>query len=359
MNFENLLEKNLIPDFLIRFGIRRMLAHKLRLESAGGPEAQKKRFDAYVQELRQSPIAVETAKANEQHYELPPAFFRTVLGKNLKYSSGYWSENSVVAIHELPLRNKFSFDLDASEDAMLELYAVRAGLQDGQSVLDLGCGWGSFSLWAAQKFPHSRITGVSNSNPQRLYIESEAQRRGLSNVRIVTADMNTFDTPGRFDRIVSVEMLEHMKNYGKLFKKIASWMNPEALFFVHIFAHRQFAYPFVDQGSGSWMARYFFSGGQMPSRDLFLAFQDDLQVTAQWTVNGTHYQKTCEAWLQKMDAARTDILALFRETYGTRRALRWWVYWRVFFMACAELFGYRGGSEWDVEHYLFKKSDEL
>jgi len=344
-----LLERNLIPDFLIRFGIRRMLTNKLRLESAGGPQEIEKRFQTYLAELRSSPIAILTDKANEQHYELPPAFFRTVLGKHLKYSSGYWPDLKAC----LPPRGQSAFD--TSEETMLELYAERACLKDGQDVLDLGCGWGSFSLWAAAKFPGSRITGVSNSAPQRLFIQSEAKRRGLTNLSIVTADMNTFDTADRFDRIVSVEMLEHMRNYGPLFKKIAGWMKPDACFFVHIFAHRQFAYPFVDQGSGSWMARYFFSGGQMPSRNLFSLFQDDLKLSKQWTVNGKHYQKTCEAWLKKMDAAKEHILPLFEETYGKRHALRWWVYWRVFFMACAELFGFREGTEWDVEHYLFTK----
>lgn len=349
MNFESFLERNLIPDFLIRTGIRRMLANKLRLQSAGGPMETEKRFQAYLEELRRSPIAVLTEKANEQHYELPPSFFRTVLGKHLKYSSGYWKDLKA----PLPPRGQAAFD--ASEEAMLELYAERAALKDGQTILDLGCGWGSFSLWAAQKFPRSQITGVSNSKPQRLFIEFEAKLRGLTNLRIITADMNTFDIQNQFDRIVSVEMLEHMRNYGPLFKKISGWLKPEGAFFVHIFAHKTFAYPFVDQGAGSWMARYFFSGGQMPSRNLFSYFQQDLTLCQQWTVNGKHYQKTCEAWLKKMDAAKKQIIPLFKETYGSQQALRWWVYWRVFFMACAELFGFRGGKEWDVEHYLFTK----
>jgi len=352
MNYESLLERNLIPDALIRFGIRKMLANKLRLESAGGGEETQKRFQAFLQELRRSPIAILTEKANEQHYELPPSFFRTVLGKHLKYSSGYWPDLAA------PLPPKGAADFDRSEEAMLELYAERAGLEDHQTILDMGCGWGSFSLWAAEKFPHSQIIGVSNSAPQRLFIESEAKLRGLSNLRVLTANMTDFDTAEQFDRIVSVEMLEHMRNYGLLFKKVSRWMKPDALFFVHIFAHRQFAYPFVDQGAGSWMARYFFSGGQMPSRNLFSFFQEDLTLTQQWTVNGQHYQKTCEAWLKKMDASKDLILPLFEETYGKKSALRWWVYWRVFFMACAELFGFHKGTEWAVEHYLFKKKSD-
>ena len=329
-----------------------MLTNKLRLETKGGPQAMQQRLQAYLEELRKSPIAVLTDKANEQHYELPPSFFRTVLGKHLKYSSGYWAN-----LRDSPrLRKGLSLkELDQSEEDMLKLYAERANLVDGQAVLDMGCGWGSFSLWAAKQFPKSQIVAVSNSTPQRLFIESEAGLRGLKNLRVLTADMNSFDTSERFDRIVSVEMLEHMKNYGPLFKKISTWLKPDALFFVHIFAHRELAYPFVDQGAGSWMARYFFSGGQMPSRNLFSFFQEDLKLNQHWTVNGKHYQKTCEAWLKKMDASKEHILPLFEETYGRRHALRWWVYWRVFFMACAELFGFRGGTEWDVEHYLFKK----
>ncbi len=342
MNYETLLEHNLVPDFLIRIGIRTMLANKLKIESCGGSVAQQQKLAAYVQQLRQSPIAEMTKKANEQHYEVPPPFFKLVLGPRLKYSSGYWPDKQTT--------------FEQSEEAMLSLYGERAALSNGQSILDLGCGWGSFSLWAAEKFPQSSITGVSNSAPQRLWIEAEAKRRSLINLKIITADMNTFDTGEHFDRIVSVEMLEHMKNYGRLFKKIFSWMKPEAKFFAHIFAHRQFAYAFTDEGAGSWMARYFFSGGQMPSKNLFSFFQEDLSLLKTWDVNGTHYQKTCEAWLKRMDAARPEIMPLFKATYGADQALRWWVYWRVFFMACAELFGFNGGQEWLVMHTLFKKT---
>ncbi len=329
----------MIPDFLIRCGIRAMLANKLRLEAAGGLEGRAQRLAAYLETLRQSPIAAVVEKANEQHYEVPPEFFQRVLGKRLKYSSGLWPEG---------VRT-----LDESEEAMLALYAQRAGLQDGQQVLDLGCGWGSFSLWAAERFPAARITGVSNSNPQRLFIEEEARQRGLKNLKIITADMNHFNAAETFDRIVSVEMLEHMKNYERLFEKIAGWLKPEGKFFVHIFAHREFAYPFVDQGRGSWMARHFFSGGQMPSKDLFLFFQRHLRLHSFWAVNGRHYQRTCEAWLQKMDAARADILPLFKTTYGAKAA-QMWGYWRIFFMACSELFGFKKGNEWFVAHYLFE-----
>ena len=341
MNYESWLEKNLVPDFLIRTGIKAMLANKLKIESRGGPDTQRQKLEAYAEGLRQSPIAVLTEKANEQHYEVPPQFFKLVLGPRLKYSSGYWPDKQTT--------------FEQSEEAMLALYAPRAGLANGQAILDLGCGWGSFSLWAAENFPQSRITGVSNSAPQRLFIESEARRRGLTNLTILTADMNIFDTGERFDRVVSVEMLEHMKNYALLFKKIAGWMKPEAKFFVHIFAHRQFAYAFTDEGAGSWMARTFFSGGQMPSQNLFSFFQEDLKLIQTWEVCGTHYQKTCEAWLKKMDGARSEIMPLFRETYGADQALKWWVYWRVFFMACAELFGFNRGREWLVMHYLFEK----
>ena len=336
MNYEVLL-----PDFVLRAGIRWMLGHKLRLESAGGLEAVTARRAAYAESLRQSPVAILTTRANEQHYELPPEFFQAVLGKHRKYSSGFWPAGTLT--------------LDHAEEAMLALYAERAGLQNGQSVLDLGCGWGSFSLWAAQNFPASKITGVSNSAPQRLFIEEEARRRGLANVRILTADMNHFEAPETYDRIVSVEMLEHMKNYERLFQKIAGWLKPDGKFFVHIFAHKDFAYAFEDKGRGSWMARHFFSGGQMPARDLFLFFQQDLQVRQIWAVNGRHYQKTCEAWLAKMDAQKTQIMGLFSNVYGKGQARLWWARWRIFFMACAELFGFKRGEEWFVGHYLFEK----
>lgn len=338
MWYDALLNRGLIPDVLIRQGIRGRLAQKLREEKSG------EGVDAFVRELKHSPIAICTDDANEQHYELPAEFFKFILGPYLKYSSGYWPEGVT--------------DLGASEKAMLELYFKRADIQDGQRILDLGCGWGSFSLYAAESFPQAQIIGVSNSSGQRLYIESEIKKRHLNNLEIITADMNTFEAPGIFDRIVSVEMFEHMRNYEKFFKKIAGWMKPDAKMFVHIFCHDHYAYPYEANGPSDWMARYFFSGGIMPSFELFSKFNRDLTVQDSWRIPGGHYQKTCEAWLKKMDKKRNRLMPLLEATYGVGEAKKWWAYWRIFFMACAELFGYNSGKEWFVGHYLATKNEK-
>jgi cyclopropane-fatty-acyl-phospholipid synthase len=241
---------------------------------------------------------------------------------------------------------------------MLRLYVERGRISDGQEILELGCGWGSFSLYLAERFRGSRITGVSNSRTQKEFIDAEAKKRGLENLTIITCDMNSFEIdPGRFDRVVSIEMFEHMKNYQALMAGISRWLKPGGLLFVHIFTHRELAYHFVARDDTDWMARYFFTGGQMPSHDLLIQFQERLSLVEDWTVNGTHYQRTAEAWLVNMDAHRREILPLFRQTYGARNARKWWSYWRVFFMSCAELWGYKGGNEWIVSHYLFRKSE--
>ena len=341
MFLDRLLEKNLLPDWLIRIGIRNLLAQKLKQEARGGVEAGQKRFADFVNELKASPIALKTKDANRQHYEVPSEFFKIVLGKRLKYSATYLPTEATT--------------LDQSEEVMLALTAERARIQNGQSILELGCGWGSFSLYLAQKFPKSRITGVSNSRSQKEFIDSEARARGLTNVTIITADMNDFDTQEGFDRIVSVEMFEHMRNYEKLLAKVASWMNPGGFLFIHIFSHTKFAYPYVEENDSDWIARHFFSGGIMPSDNLLLYFQKDVRIADHWRVGGRHYQKTCEAWLQKMDSNRPAILKIFEKIYGNDQIMKFWAYWRIFFMSCAELFGYAQGNEWIVSHYLFEK----
>jgi cyclopropane-fatty-acyl-phospholipid synthase len=322
---ERIVDSGLVPETVLRASIRAVCALRLR-EQRSAPA------DALVEELRRSEVAIETAAANAQHYEVPPAFFERVLGPHLKYSSCYWPDGVT--------------SLASAEHAMLALTAERAGLEDGQDVLDLGCGWGSFSLWAAAKYPASRFTAISNSTPQRTYIERLARERGLTNLTVRTADVRQLELPAAtFDRIVSIEMFEHMRNYTVLLKRIASWLVPAGRLFVHVFAHRRYAYPFADNGASDWMAREFFTGGLMPSVGLFRHFQDDLVICDEWQLDGTHYAKTAEAWHRNLLAQRTQIEALL----GKRAFQRW----RVFFLACAELFGYAKGREWLVAHYRF------
>jgi cyclopropane-fatty-acyl-phospholipid synthase len=336
-----LVERGVVPDPLLRMAIRRRVARKSREERALDDAAGGSRIAAFADELRQMPIAVHTEDANEQHYELPPEFFELVLGPHLKYSSALF-ENGVDTLGE-------------AEAHMLDLYLERARLEDGQDILELGCGWGSLTLHMAQKLPASRILAVSNSRPQREFILARAEALGVRNVEIVTEDINRFAVDRRFDRVVSIEMFEHMKNYERLLAKVAGHLREDGLLFIHVFAHQKYAYHYIAEGPDDWMARYFFTGGTMPSTDLFTHFGDHMEQIDHWVVSGTHYEKTSNAWLDKMDAREADIRPVLAATYGATEEQRWWVRWRLFFMACAELFGYRDGQEWVVSHHLFRK----
>jgi cyclopropane-fatty-acyl-phospholipid synthase len=336
-----LAEGGLLPDPVLRWGIRRLLRQRLGDEGQGGPEATAERLRRWVEACRTGPIAIETDAANAQHYRVPPEFFVRVLGPRLKYSCALFPPGVD--------------ELGAAEEAMLALTAERARLGDGQEILELGCGWGSLTLWMAERYPRARILAVSNSPDQRAFIEARARERGLGNVEVVTADVNRFATDRIFDRVVSVEMFEHLRNYEEAMARVAGWLKPGGLFFVHIFVHRQLAYAFEARDASDWMSRHFFTGGQMPSDDLLLHFQDALRILGRWRVSGEHYRKTSEAWLAKLDAARDEVLALFRREYGPDEAPRRLHRWRIFFLACAELFGFRRGGEWFVGHYLFER----
>ncbi len=340
---DKLLEQNKLPDSLIRIGIRKLLRQRLKDETMANTELQQAHLMKLVAELKASPIAVNTAAANEQHYEVPTAFYQYCLGKHLKYSCGYWNEGVT--------------DIDISEKDMLELTCQRAELVKGQDVLELGCGWGSLSLFMSAKYPQSNFTVVSNSRTQKIYIDEQAKLRGIDNLTVITADMNSFAIDQKFDRVVSVEMFEHMRNYDLLMGKVASMLKPGGKLFVHIFTHKTFAYKFEVKDESDWMSKYFFTGGIMPSDDLLLYFNRDLCIEKHWHVSGLHYAKTSEAWLKNMDAHQKEIMPLFKEVYGEDEAVKWWVYWRLFYMACAELWKYNGGEEWIVSHYLFNKKE--
>ena len=334
-----LMERGVVPTPVIRFGIRRLLRDRLReqAELCGGDHEEA--LAGWVRSMRESDVALVPEKANEQHYEVPAAFFEAVLGPNLKYSSAYYETGEE--------------SLAQAEEAMLALTCEHAELRDGQDVLELGCGWGSLTLWMAQRYPNSRITAVSNSAPQREFIERRAHERGLTNLRVLTRDMNAFKCADRFDRVVSVEMFEHMRNWEALMDRVAGWLRPEGKLFLHVFAHNHYAYAFEERDDSDWMSRWFFSGGMMPSVDLPDRLETSLETENRWVISGEHYARTSEHWLENLEAAKSRLWPLLNETYEGQAGI-WYQRWRVFFLACAELFGFRDGKEWVVAHHLLR-----
>ena len=332
-----LLNHNLVPDFLIRQKIRKLNDERLSIERG---KYSSEYVENFIQDLKSLPIAIETKSANDQHYEVPAEFFKLCLGEHLKYSCCYWVNKND--------------NLNTAEKNMLQLTCERAGLIDGLSILELGCGWGAISLWMAKNYPNSKITSVSNSESQKKYIYKECEKRGITNLEVITADMNVFQIEKKFDRVVSVEMFEHMKNYDILLNRISNWLKDSGKLFVHIFTHKTFSYHFETEGKNNWMGKYFFTGGIMPSHNLLDNFNNDLKIVKNWIVDGTHYHRTAESWLDNMDANKDKITDIFKLTYG-RNHTKWRVYWRIFFMACSELWKTNNGNEWQVSHYLFKK----
>ena len=337
----SLAEKKILPDCLIRFGIRSLLVKRIDSLKNDSPEKHQESKQGFINSMDNSPIALVPELANEQHYEIPSKFYDLCLGKNKKYSSCFWKSSTE--------------NLNQAEHLSLKLTCQHAKLTDGLDILELGCGWGSLTLWMAKNFPKSRITAVSNSSSQRTYILNQAKLRKLKNINVITCDMNDFKTNQRFDRIVSVEMIEHMRNHRSLFSSIFKWLKPKGLFFMHIFVHRSTPYLFEVKDKDDWMSKYFFSGGMMPSEDLPLHFQDKLTIDEKWVWSGQHYEKTANAWLQNIDKNEAKAIAILEDIYGEKNAKKWLQRWRIFFMSCAELWGFDKGNEWKVSHYLFKK----
>ena len=331
----SLVERTPIPDALTRLGIEYLVSRTRRRLALLPADFEAK----FAQEMRDYSIALNTQEANDQHYELPADFFAIVLGPRRKYSSCLYPKSSET--------------LAEAEVIALEETMAHAALADGQRILELGCGWGSLSLSMAEKYPNARITGVSNSHSQRAYIMGQAQARGLSNIEIITADMNVFEAQGPFDRIVSVEMFEHMSNWDQLLRKARGWLSPDGRMFMHVFTHRAQPYRFETEDKEDWIAQHFFTGGIMPSHGLIGHFGESFSVEEEWRWSGAHYERTALQWLENFDANIEAVSKLMAETYGPDASV-WTRRWRLFFLATAGLFGHRGGDEWGVSHYRLK-----
>jgi cyclopropane-fatty-acyl-phospholipid synthase len=331
----NRLQDAPFPDFMVRPAIAALVANARRRLAGAPPDAEARFADA----MADHPVAEHADAANAQHYELPPRFFELVLGPNLKYSSGFYEHAQST--------------LGEAEESALRQTCENADLSDGQDVLELGCGWGSLSLWMARAYPRSRITAVSNSRGQKAHIDAQARRRGLTNLTVVTADMNVFDTARTFDRIVSVEMFEHMANWRVLLSRVRGWLAPEGRVFIHVFAHAEAPYRFETSGDRDFIAQHFFTGGVMPSHGLMQQYSDVLGVEREWRWSGRHYQRTADDWLANFDRHEPEITGLMQGVYGAEARL-WARRWRRFFLATAGLFGDSGGAVWGVSHYRLK-----
>ena len=326
-------ERGLVPDFILNFFIQ-----KISLARISSATNDNEKFTV-INQLKSGPIAEKTSDANDQHYEVPPEFFEFVLGKHMKYSCSQFDSTSD--------------DLDQAEENMLQVYLDRADIQSNQNILDLGCGWGSFSLFAAAKFPTSKFTAVSNSKDQINFINEQAMKRGLENLTAIQQNINEMHFSETFDRVISIEMFEHMRNYESLLSKVSNFLKPNGELFVHIFCHRFACYLYEAKNDSDWMTKYFFEGGIMPSEDIFSNFENDLKVVRSWKVNGTHYGLTSQKWLEKHDHNKAKIITLFNNHYGDGKT--WFFRWRMFFLTCAKFFSINHGNDWYVSHYLLKK----
>lgn len=333
----DLVEQGKVPDWVTRIGIKRLLGQRLKKEATKFKQHQA--LPNFISEMAASPLAINTIDANEQHYEVPTEFYEHALGLHKKYSCAYFNPNVS--------------SLSTAEEDMLKITCDRARLTDGMDILELGCGWGSLTLWMARLLPDSQITAVSNSSTQKEYIDQTAKSQGLTNINVLTCDMNDFDSESKFDRVISIEMFEHMRNYPMLFNRISSWLKDDGKLFFHIFCHKTIPYFFETEGESDWMAENFFTGGLMPSYDLPLSIECNLTLLNRWAVSGTHYAKTSRAWLDQMDSNKNKALEVLKNSDDPTPELILYNRWRMFFMACEELFAYNQGNEWHIGHYLF------
>ena len=327
-----LAESGFIPDALIKIAARYISNKRISKSSIDYNKPE------IISALSKGAVAEKTSDANKQHYEVPPEYFYHVLGTNLKYSCSLFDNVN---------------SLDEAETSMLELYIERANIKDGHEILDLGCGWGSFSLYIAKKYPNTNITSVSNSSDQITYIKNEAQKRGLPNIKAYRMDVNSLELNTQFDRIISIEMFEHLRNYKLILSSLNNLLKPDGRLFIHIFCHKKLTYFYEMKNNFDWMTKYFFQGGIMPSKDIFEYFDDELEIINQWDINGNHYSKTCKAWLNNHYKNRKKILDIFHKHYDKPKI--WFNRWRIFFLSCEAFFALNNGKEYFVSHYLLKK----